>query len=445
MSKIVHSTLEKIASSEKKAIISGPFGSNISSKYFVESGIPVIRGNNLSLGLEKFCDEGFAFITKEKADELSCDAFKNDLIFTAAGTIGQVGIIPSEAKFKRYVISNKQIRARLNTEMIDIDYAYYWFSSPWIRKILMNSNKGSTVPLLTLSEVKQLPISYPVDKTAQKKISGLLNAIYKKIELNNKIISELESMAKTLYDYWFLQFDFPDENGKPYKSSGGKMVWNEELKREIPEDFLVDNLSSIILNSKNGDWGNESYQSSDDIKIRCFRGADFPSIVSDYHVTAPIRFISKQHEDRILTDGDLVIEISGGSPVQSTGRIGYINKKFLDRNNSLMTCSNFCKAITLVNKEYQYWYYQTWKKYYDSGVFFNYEGKTTGIKNLMFDEFTQSVKVAIPSNTLLCKYHKIVSTLYDKIQHLLIEDQELASLRDFLLPMLMNGQVTFKD
>lgn len=245
MSKIVHSTLEKIASGEKKAIISGPFGSNISSKYFVESGIPVIRGNNLSLGLEKFFDEGFVFITKEKADELSCDAFENDLIFTAAGTIGQVGIIPPEAKFKRYVISNKQIRARLNDDMIDIDYAYYWFSSPWIRKILMNSNKGSTVPLLTLSEVKQLPISYPLDKTVQKKISGLLNAIYKKIELNNKIISELESMAKTLYDYWFLQFDFPDENGKPYKSSGGKMVYNEELKREIPEGWAVKEITNF--------------------------------------------------------------------------------------------------------------------------------------------------------------------------------------------------------
>lgn len=327
----------------------------------------------------------------------------------------------------------------------DKDYLYYFLSQDSILRYVdsMSIRTGGQTGV-ELDSLYDYPVELP-DINYQKKVSQLLLDIDRKIENNNKIISEFESMAKTIYDYWFLQFDFPDENGKPYKSSGGKMVWNEELKREIPEDFLVDNLSSIILNSKNGDWGNESYQSSDDIKIRCFRGADFPSIVSDYHVTAPIRFISKQHEDRILTDGDLVIEISGGSPVQSTGRIGYINKKFLDRNNSLMTCSNFCKAITLVNKEYQYWYYQTWKKYYDFGVFFNYEGKTTGIKNLMFDEFTQSVKVAIPPNTLLCKYHKIVSTLYDKIQHLLIENQELASLRDFLLPMLMNGQVIFKD
>ena len=187
MKNIISSTLEQVCLQEKGAIISGPFGSNISSKFFVNSGIPVIRGNNLSLDFDKFYDEGFVFVTKEKADELKCYAYRDDLIFTAAGTIGQVGIIPQNSKYEEYVISNKQIRARIDTKKIDLLYAYYWYSSPWIKSLLIRSNKGSTVPLLTLSEVKDLPILYPKDIQEQKKIVSMIESLSQKIESNNEI------------------------------------------------------------------------------------------------------------------------------------------------------------------------------------------------------------------------------------------------------------------
>ena len=105
MSKWIHTTLNDICRSDKGAIISGPFGSNISSKFFVLDGVPVIRGNNLSLALDKFYDDDFVFVTEEKADELNCYAEEGDLIFTAAGTIGQVGILEAPLKYKKYVIS----------------------------------------------------------------------------------------------------------------------------------------------------------------------------------------------------------------------------------------------------------------------------------------------------------------------------------------------------
>ena len=191
MSSIVSSTLEQVCLQEKRAIISGPFGSNISSKYFVDNGIPVIRGNNLSLNFDKFFDEGFVFVTKEKADELKCYAYRDDLVFTAAGTIGQVGLIPQNSKYEEYVISNKQIRARIDTKKIDLLYAYYWYSSPWIKSLLIRSNKGSTVPLLTLSEVKDLPIVYPEDIQEQRNIVSIIEAISKKIEFNIRINDNL--------------------------------------------------------------------------------------------------------------------------------------------------------------------------------------------------------------------------------------------------------------
>ena len=248
-----------------------------------------------------------------------------------------------------------------------------------------------------------------------------------------------------MYDYWFTQFDFPDENGKPYRSSGGAMVWNELLKREIPKGWNVSSLASLISNSKNGDWGKDFAHNNDDIKVNCFRGADFSTITDDYHITAPIRYISSKHGDRLLADGDLVIEISGGSPSQSTGRIGYINSRFLERNGGKMDCSNFCKAFSPQRKIYQFWIYHTWRKLYDAGVMFNFEGKTTGIKNLMFDELITSIKIPIPSDALLEKYQTLCSCYFNSVQDSLIESAKLSSLRDWLLPMLMNGQATISD
>lgn len=111
-------TVDDIKSTEKKAIISGPFGSNIGSRYFVDSGIPVIRGNNLKADMTRFIDDGFVFLTLEKATELNTWAERNDLIFTAAGTISQVGIIPKNSKYEKYIISNKQLRLRVNESII---------------------------------------------------------------------------------------------------------------------------------------------------------------------------------------------------------------------------------------------------------------------------------------------------------------------------------------
>ncbi len=310
MSKIVTTTLEKVCRPEKGEIISGPFGSNISSKYFVKEGIPVIRGNNLSLSLDKFYDDGFVFVTQEKADELNCYADRKDLVFTAAGTIGQVGLIPENSKFDRYVISNKQIRVRIDSNKIDVLYAYYWFASPWIQRLLTLSNKGSTVPLLTLWEVKNLPVSYPEDIEEQHRIALVLETITKRIENNNKINKELESMAKTIYDYWFLQFEFPNEDGKPYKSSDGKMVWSEELKREIPEGWKVKRIDDFGklnngINYNKNEVGDKSY------KIVNVRNISETSLLLSKTKMDDIVLTARTADNYLLKENDILIARSG--------------------------------------------------------------------------------------------------------------------------------------
>ena len=146
----------------------------------------------------------------------------------------------------------------------------------------------------------------------------------------------------------------------------------------------------------------------------------------------------------MLSSGDIIVEISGGSPTQSTGRICYINEYTIRRFDKDIITSNFCRAFSTKKKAEQYWLYLLWKTLYDAGVLFGFEGKTTGIKNLLFDDFCAQYKIVCPEEGILEKFHKIVSPIFEKMQQYNIENDELTKLRDWLLPMLLNGEATVK-
>ena len=252
-------------------------------------------------------------------------------------------------------------------------------------------------------------------------------------------------MAKTLYDYWFVQFDFPDADGKPYKTSSGKMVWNAEMKREIPEDWEVKLFSEWINNDKSGDWGKEQPEGNYTEKVYCIRGADINGLNGTGELKSPERYILEKNSHKTLDPSDLIIEISGGSPTQSTGRLAFVTKGTLKRFDAPIICSNFCKAITLKDKKLLYNFVYHWKSIYDAGVLFGYEGKTSGIKNLLFDSFVSSHFTVIPDKASIGFFYSFMEPLQNKKQKNLKENQELVSLRDWLLPMLMNGQVKVQD
>ena len=200
------STLNDIKA-EGRSIVSGPFGSNIGKRFFVDVGVPVIRGNNLSLGMGRFKDDGFVYLTEEKASEFkNCEAHPGDLLFTAAGTIGQVGIIPPNGRFPKYIISNKQLRARLNSQKVDPIFAYYWFASPDMVAAIQSRNTGSTIPLINLSVIKSLPIPVP-PLFEQQKIVAHLSLLDTRISLLRETNATLEGIAQALFKSWFIDFD----------------------------------------------------------------------------------------------------------------------------------------------------------------------------------------------------------------------------------------------
>lgn len=269
-----------------------------------------------------------------------------------------------------------------------------------------------------------------------------LNHIALKIDCNNRINAELEAMAKTLYDYWFVQFDFPDANGKPYKSSGGKMVYNAMLKQEIPLGWDVGPLSDWIATDKTGDWGKEAAEGNYTLCVDCIRGADINGLNGTGTVSPPTRFILEKNAAKVLSPFDFVIEISGGSPAQSTGRLALITEETIGRFSRPLICSNFCKAIALKDSSYFFNFAYLWKSAYDNNVLFGWEGKTSGIKNLLFDAFTTKHLVCRPPQKLARRFFEFVAPMEAKKQKQLQESEDLSALRDWLVPLLMNGQVT---
>ncbi|OPC27797.1 hypothetical protein BAX97_08570 [Elizabethkingia meningoseptica] len=274
---------------------------------------------------------------------------------------------------------------------------------------------------------------------------SILSVLDDKIELNNNINAELEQMAKTLYDYWFVQFDFPNEDGKPYKSSGGKMVYNKVLKRKIPKKWGDSVFNNWIENTKTGDWGKDKIEGNYTERVYCIRGADINGLNGKGEIKAPERFILKKNLSKKLQPNDFIIEISGGSPTQSTARIALLTEESFERFDTNVVCSNFCKAITLKDETYAYNFQQEWQRLYDAGVFFGYEGKTSGIKNFLFESFMDSYFVVEPPKELVLKFNSFAKEIEKKRQLNLKQNQELASLRYWLLPMLMNGQVKVTD
>jgi type I restriction enzyme S subunit len=313
--------------------------------------------------------------------------------------------------------------------------------TPVMRKFIDRCKQGTTTVIaLYQRDLYEIPIPIP-DLETQNSIVYFINNLSKKLENNNLMNLKLEGIAKTIYDYWFVQFDFPNGKGKPYKTNNGRMVWNKDLKREIPEGWKICKMNEWLETEKTGDWGSEEETENNTLKVNCIRGADINGLNGLGEFSPPARYIPKKYAFKVLSSHDIIIEISGGSPVQSTGRMAFIIDATFKRFENPPICSNFCKAISLRDKRMLYNFAYYWNSLYDNGIFFNHEGKTTGIKNLLFDSFVNSYLTVVPEDSVVDKFYALMQNIQVKKQIALVENQKLIELRDWLLPMLMNGQV----
>lgn len=391
-------------------------------------GVPFLQGNRTFGALYPSIDTFTSKVTKL--------AKKDEVLISVRAPVGDLNFAPCDLCIGRGLAS---IKAKNGNNK------FIYYALKYNVNNLLKQGSGTTFDSVNKDVINDLELIVPEDTTDRDKVAQVLSALDSKIELNKRINAQLEAMAKTLYDYWFVQFDFPDKNGMPYKTSGGKMVWNEELKREIPEGWEVKLFSDWIKNDKSGDWGKEQIEGNYTEKVYCIRGADINGLNGLGELKSPERYILEKNLHKTLDPADLIIEISGGSPTQSTGRLAFITEETLARFDAPIICSNFCKAVTLKNKKQLFNFVYHWKSIYDAGVLFGYEGKTSGIKNLLFESFVSSHYTVVPEDSASIKFFDFMEKSESKKQKNLLENQKLTELRDWLLPMLMNGQVKVSE
>jgi type I restriction enzyme S subunit len=320
----------------------------------------------------------------------------------------------------------------------------------------IRTSDKSAVPGVNRNELHEMAVPAISDKVQQESIANALSLLDKRIENNNQIIQETEAMSRLLYEYWFVQFDFPISamlaktlgnpklEGRPYRESGAPMRVNESLGRDIPACWTDQKVSSMIDTIRTGDWGADKKTDSNPIEVYCIRGTDIRSLNGLGVTLPPSRFISAKSATKFLKPNDLVIEISGGAPDQSTGRASALTPHVFARFNKPLVCSNFCKAVALANDTGVFFFYHTWSYLYDHRVFFNWEGKTSGIKNFLFESFSESHSVVKPDNETAVLFEKVLGELERGKQNAIMQNSYLRELRDWLLPLLMSGQVSVR-
>lgn len=397
-------------------IITGPFGSQLHASDYVEKGVPSIMPKDI--GDRIVIHDTIAHITEEDAIRLSKYRVNlGDIVYSRRGDIERCALI-TETDVGA-LCGTGCLRVRPDKDIVNSVFLSFYLSTPHIRKWVVDNATGATMPNLNSAILKKLPVELP-DLKEQCRIANELQAIDDKINNNSKLITTLESIAKTFYDYWFVQFDFPDANGRPYKTSGGKMEWNETLSREIPAGWEVIQLRDFAEvtqgNSPSGNTLNEEK-----------KGIVFYQGKTDFGMRFPIERIYTTEPYRYAEPMDTLLSVR--APVGSVNMSE--DKCCIGRGLAAIHQEKYPSLVYYMMMRLQ-------------PIF-----ETRGSGGTTFDSITKDdikeVYICRPPKMYCECFEDKVRSIDTQILNLSKENRKLASLRDFLLPMLMNGQVTFRQ
>lgn len=290
-------------------------------------------------------------------------------------------------------------------DVIDYNFLYYALTQDSFFEYVMKGSKGTKMPRGDKSQIMNFVIP-DLEIDEQIKIGKLLKSIDQKIQINNQINQELEAMAKTLYDYWFVQFDFPDQNGKPYKSSGGKMVYNPELKREIPEGWGVESVGNLLD------------------KVTKAEKIENNSI--EFIGEIPVIDQSQKYIAGFTNNENAILQPQDGHVIfgDHTRVVKYINFDYArgaDGTQVLISNNENISNVLLYH------------------MIEDFDLSNYGYAR--YFKFLKEKTVIVPDKEVSSKFETQANVIYEKIKNNIFENQELTQLRDWLLPMLMNGQV----
>jgi len=379
---------------------------------YCDEGISLVRSQNV---LDfSFSRDGLAFINDEQAKKLSnVEVHAGDVLLNITG----------DSVARACAMDEEYLPARVNQHVAIVrgradrvlnNYILYFLQ--WRKSHLLQlASAGATRNALTKGMIEQLEID-PPSLGDQQKVVSILDSLQNKIQINQKINDNLQQQLTAIFREWFID-----------ASEAAK--W--------PRGTFADLIDRTI----SGDWGKDAPTGNYTEMVYCIRGADIPEVKAGNKGKMPTRYIlPKNYAAKKLVDGDVVVEISGGSPTQSTGRAAPVSESLLGRYDRGMVCTNFCKAIK-PKQGYSMFVYHYWQHLYDAGVFFGYENGTTGIKNLDINGFIETEEIVMPPPEIVERFDAVCQAIANKVYANGLENERLANLRDTLLPKLMSGEI----
>lgn len=382
--------LEELAADEPYAIVGGPFGSKLTSADYVETGIPVIRGTNLNGG-RYLTETDFVYVTEQKARE---DLFGNlahpgDIVFTQRGTLGQVALIPVDARFDTYIVSQSQMKMTVDPHKADPRFIYYCFSSQDTVKKIINQNASSGVPHINLAVLRNFTILLP-ELNAQQRIADFLAPYDDLIDNNRRRIALLENAARLLYREWFVYLRFPGHQ-------------HSRIKDGVPEGWMQKSLGSVL---------------------NLQRGFDLPQndrVSGDIPVYGSTGIVGTHNASRVSAP-TLITGRSG-----SLGSVCYVDQPCWPLNTALW--------LTEVKDTSIYFAYHLLQE-------LNLAKFNSGASVPTLDrKVVHAQSVVIPPQPLVGLFDEQVKHLFAQSKTLLRQNEQLTQARDLLLPRLMNGEI----
>lgn len=407
-------------------IITGPFGSMLHKSDYVEEGFPLVMPQDIGDRIINF--DSIAQISEIDAIRLEkYEAVENDIIYARRGDVEKHAFVVSE--YGKIFCGTGCLRVRVNPEKANPLFISFYLSRPECREWISKHAVGSNMPNINTEILSDVPIELP-DKAQQQKVVDFLSATERKILHNRKINDNLLQQLQLIYNYWFTQFDFPSKENHPYNASGGDMVRNEQVKRNIPANWEVKSLGELCL-FRNGINYDKSIEGEKTYKIINVRNISSTDIMLNENELDEIRLPQKQGDKYCVSAESIIIARSG---IPGSTRILY------KPSNNTIFCG-FVISCTPIDSDMQYYLTFYLKQLESSSA-----TKTGGsiLQNVSQDTLSNLI-VPIPPKEILGKFNQIVSQTFELFHENLKETSRLVKLRDWLLPLLMNGQATIDD
>lgn len=402
--------LAELAAPGKGSIAGGPFGSDLVSADYVPEGVPVIRGTNLPTD-QRLSLSGLVFVTEAKADSLHLNcAYPGDLVFTQRGTLGQVGLIPLDSPFPRYLISQSQMKMTVAPPKADPLYLYYYFRLPSTVRYIENHALQAGVPHINLGILRKLEVvAPPLD--VQKKIAAILSTYDDLIANNQRRIALLEGMAEEIYREWFVRMRFPGHEDVPLKSG-------------LPEGWIQRKLSDVAeINARSVEKGSEP---------ELVRYIDI-SAVGTNEVAVPDEMPFSRapgRARRIVRSRDIL-----WSSVRPGNRAYCV---IVEAEENMVASTGFAVISPRREQPFTYLHQATTTQHFVDQMVAVAKGSAYPAAS--FDDFAQA-RIIWPAAPILARYHEIAKPMYEQVHRLRTANARLGSQRDALLPRLISGKL----